>query len=655
MKIQADRPDLKRPYFIIDRVRFIDNTGNNHFGADYIPLNQNLNAVVGGKSTGKSLLLYYIAKTVDEQEVHKNFSGGRDVAEQYSFEQDNNFDFEVVWKDGEKTNLRKLVGAEDEQSERKIIYIPQRYLNQLSEKEIQSRQTLNSFILGILLQDENALKFYEQKKFEISKAEKETSKQVNELFSTREDIEKIQTEIKNLGDEKGVVRFIDNLKKQIEAVKKKSGLSQDQITKYEELTGKIKDLEEKNTSLTQDSEALENFSEALKEQVDTQEIFEEYKEYFSDEDIQKQVLNGFGFVKKVSGEIENARKKLAAVIQEKIKENDKQLTPLKKELAPFLSKVKMQSELEEKRKLLKKEEEKLSNVQSKKRNLQAKQKVAESKKKTILKLYGDIFTAYEALQNEFKKYSTRLKDIDLNIVVGFNDVEFNKEVVAQFLNKADIKKRPDSKSAWTEEFEYVYDPANHVSFVSSVFNGLLNEEIKTVRGRPVKDALQKLLENKFYVDFKISYKTDSLDKMSPGKKGLVLLKILIDLSDEEWPIILDQPEDDLDNRSVYTDLVSFIKTKKKGRQIIIATHNPNLVVGADSEEIVVANQSGQDIGRENARYRFEYTSGALEDSFKDAGASGVLNQMGIREHVCEVLEGGEEAFQKREQKYSIKR
>ena len=56
--------------------------------------------------------------------------------------------------------------------------------------------------------------------------------------------------------------------------------------------------------------------------------------------------------------------------------------------------------------------------------------------------------------------------------------------------------------------------------------------------------LLKKLENYFCLDFKISYKGDSLDKMSPGKKGLVLLRLLINLSNEEWPILLDQPEDD---------------------------------------------------------------------------------------------------------------
>ena len=143
--------------------------------------------------------------------------------------------------------------------------------------------------------------------------------------------------------------------------------------------------------------------------------------------------------------------------------------------------------------------------------------------------------------------------------------------------------------------------------------------------------------------------------MSPGKKGLVLLRLLIDLSNEEWPILLDQPEDDLDNRSVYDELVSFVKNKKKRRQIVIVTHNPNLVVGADAEQVIVANQAGQQKGRDNKKFKFEYVSGALENSFElsEAKQEAILFRKGQRQHVYEVLEGGKEAFQKREQKYSF--
>ena len=140
--------------------------------------------------------------------------------------------------------------------------------------------------------------------------------------------------------------------------------------------------------------------------------------------------------------------------------------------------------------------------------------------------------------------------------------------------------------------------------------------------------------------------------MSPGKAGLVLLKLLIELSDSKCPILIDQPEDNLDNRSIYSDLVQYIRSKKTQRQFIVVTHNPNIVVGADADNVIVANQNDQDPKRKNKNFQFDYISGALEYSFpKNEADENILTSMGIREHVTEILEGGKEAFQKRESKY----
>lgn len=138
--------------------------------------------------------------------------------------------------------------------------------------------------------------------------------------------------------------------------------------------------------------------------------------------------------------------------------------------------------------------------------------------------------------------------------------------------------------------------------------------------------------------------------MSPGKKGIVLFQLFLEVSSSKVPILIDQPEDNLDNRTVYNTLNEFIKTKKIDRQIIMVSHNSNLVVSTDSENVIVANQNGQ-----NSSYsRFEYINGALEETKKkDSSELNELKKQGIREHVCEILEGGVEAFKKREEKYNI--
>ncbi len=144
--------------------------------------------------------------------------------------------------------------------------------------------------------------------------------------------------------------------------------------------------------------------------------------------------------------------------------------------------------------------------------------------------------------------------------------------------------------------------------------------------------------------------------MSPGKKALVLLELLISLEDSKCPMLIDQPEDDLDNRSIYYDLVQFIRRKKEERQIIIVTHNANVVLGADAEEVIIANQHGKDT--ENATFRFEYRSGAIENDEIPTDASGailpgILNKKGIQTQICDILEGGRTAFQLRQNKYAV--
>lgn len=103
-------------------------------------------------------------------------------------------------------------------------------------------------------------------------------------------------------------------------------------------------------------------------------------------------------------------------------------------------------------------------------------------------------------------------------------------------------------------------------------------------------------------------------------------------------------------------MIPFIKAKKKERQIIIVTHNANVVLGADAEEIIVANQTGRNVP--NKEYRFEYRSGAIENNkavFKVDGnvEDGILNSRGIQQHICDILEGGEKAFELRKKKYHI--
>lgn len=170
----------------------------------------------------------------------------------------------------------------------------------------------------------------------------------------------------------------------------------------------------------------------------------------------------------------------------------------------------------------------------------------------------------------------------------------------------------------------------------------------------MESALIKIFGDWYNIHYIVKSGEDTIEEMSPGKKALVLLELLISLENSKCPILIDQPEDDLDNRSIYEDLVQYIKEKKHERQIIIVTHNANIVLGADAEEVIIANQSAK--GAENVSRSFEYRSGAIENDEigKDEEGNplpGILNKQGIQTQICDILEGGRLAFELRQNKY----
>ena len=110
---------------------------------------------------------------------------------------------------------------------------------------------------------------------------------------------------------------------------------------------------------------------------------------------------------------------------------------------------------------------------------------------------------------------------------------------------------------------------------------------------------------------------------SAGQRSAAMLAFL--LAHGEEPLVLDQPEGDLDNHLIYDLIVRQVREQKLKRQIIIVTHNPNLVVNGDAEMVHVLDFHGQCYVKQK---------GSLQ---KDA----------MREEVCRVMEGGREAFERR--------
>ncbi len=268
----------------------------------------------------------------------------------------------------------------------------------------------------------------------------------------------------------------------------------------------------------------------------------------------------------------------------------------------------------------------------------------------VIKLNAD----YENKLNDLNKQlpPNIFVDVKFTIDILFNESKFN-DAMKDLLNSKKFSAFKEKTDIDLSNFKFV-NSSNFNLSLKKIIIGILEKDLPTKSKNTPKDAILNLLQNWYFLKYNVEEEGDKLENMSPGKRSFILLKILIDLDNSEWPILIDQPEDDLDAKSVSKQLVKYLKEKKKNRQIIIVSHNPNLVVGADSEQIIVANQQGSN--SKNRSKQFEYVMGSIEDSFikQKEEEECILYCKGIKEHVCDILEGGEEAFKKRQSKYNIR-
>jgi replicative DNA helicase len=140
------------------------------------------------------------------------------------------------------------------------------------------------------------------------------------------------------------------------------------------------------------------------------------------------------------------------------------------------------------------------------------------------------------------------------------------------------------------------------------------------------------------VVYSLEYDGLNVERLSPGSRGIVLLLLYLAVDQSETdPLIIDQPEENLDPKSVYTELVKLFQSASDRRQIIMVTHNANLVVNTDVDQVIVASCESLEEGK---LPKLSYQAGGLENP-------------AIRSAVCEVLEGGAEAFQQRARRLHI--
>jgi hypothetical protein len=184
------------------------------------------------------------------------------------------------------------------------------------------------------------------------------------------------------------------------------------------------------------------------------------------------------------------------------------------------------------------------------------------------------------------------------------------------------------------------------AFLESIREGLKHARPPSADGRAVDRAewgrqVARWMYSTDHVSIRyaITYDGVRVEQLSPGTRGIVLLLLYLVLDQQDHrPLIIDQPEENLDPKSVFDELVPHFREAKRRRQVIVVTHNANLVVNTDADQVLVATAKHEAPGRLPT---IDFMVGSLENRE-------------TRSAVCATLEGGERAFLEREKRYRLR-
>ncbi|MBW1655349.1 hypothetical protein GSY47_08155 [Flavobacterium quisquiliarum] len=665
VKIQNDKPDFKEDKVIINKVKFI--SSNKVFTDNEIYLNPNLNVIIGGKSSGKSIFLYSIAKTllVDDT-ILKN----ENLEEKYNLKSiDSDFNFEITTNAGISQEMFR--NSEENSIIPDIKYIPQNYLVKLAEPDINKKgKSLNKLVRDLINEDQDSKEKYDQFIRNVKQNDKERDDLLNRYFELLEEVAKSESELKTKSNKEVLEKNIKSNTENVEKLNKESGLSDEQILKYKEIQSKLEFNTVRKNNFNDDFANINSGLSDLKKL--SNEILEKKKEFvekIKTENSKQYYINKLSFIDDIYLNISKIFEEIEVQTDETGKRTFKNENLLKnnlisineergvltKELEPYQQNEKLKKQIEILNQSIIDDKKLLADIALLNKAILDKKALIENCRKDIFKLFKENFDEYNNIINELKHRTLELEGDGLKIdgIAQFNFPKFAKNLY----EVSDGRKASYNNYTILKETNKATSPTNFndiIGEIEKIFIDIINGDYFILAKYGKMQAIKELLEDYFFDYWKITYRDDKLGEMSTGKASFVILMLIIGLSKSKAPILIDQPEDNLDNRSITLDLVSYLKNKKLERQIIIVTHNANIVVNSDAENVIIANQKGQNEIDTSSKFKFDLINGSIENTFeKVLKETDILKSMGIREHIADIVEGGKEAFKKREKKYGF--
>lgn len=667
------------------RVENPANTDSNWFDFD-IPLNPGMVAVIGNKGSGKSAfsdiighLCHCNTMTSASFLTDKRF---RKAPKKYA----NDYSASLIWFDDEARHS-SLAENPEENSIEEAQYLPQKYIEEVCnnfddtfQREIDKvifsyvdrtergdSQNLDELVklkskqLAFIFQNErSALREINEKIIKLeTKRTDEYRKTISEgLKNAKEILERHEkskpANVKKPDQQENNSEYntkLNELNKNIKDKKDKIDASKEEISKsnlfiddVRTIISKILLFQEKFGCLqTQVDALIEKYH--LKEENFTMEFrtpYEYLNELINNAENQKKELQNF--IKGLSLDLEKAEQEKTDLISSaNIKE---------KQYQKYLSDL---EEWEKKRNIIigdKNTENSISffdyELNYIKTDLPSDySRLINERDELTKRLYGGIKqlseiyqSIYAPVQGEISHLLGSLEDgVTFQAEVFMKDSEMPRKIL-DFINQRCNGKYGRTHNSFQEIETCIKntdfsDEANVLAFVHEMAE-VITSDLETAEKRvPNRQDFYDLIFGLEYigVNFKLKMGGRSLEELSPGERGIVLLIFYLALSKECKPIIIDQPEDNLDNQSVFSKLVPCICKAKQKRQVIIVTHNPNIAIACDAEQIVYCK-------KEQNNNKICYISGSIENPE-------------IRSHVVDVLEGTMPAFELRRLKYEF--
>lgn len=627
VKVQNTDPQANypKPYFSEIKIQNTEVFGDSgvRFSSKELPLNPNLVSIIGGRGTGKSLLLDAIAKTFNKTRRNKRSEKITIAAN----------DFQITYKKHDNTEIVYNI-----QNNNSLDYL---HIHQGEVKEIADPENPEKLDAEI----KSLLKLPSDDEVQTDFPDSSIEKLINEIFDIKDWFKYRDDD----GNPSNQPEF--NKRKKREKEDLIGTITTDEnrqlIQQYIQNLNKINEASQHIGKANTTTDGLNDFQKAYNEDISAlNQLIEEQDKKIPALDFKIQLDALKALIETKQEEI-TTLKTANTVIEESFEE-----AGIKGDISTLLEQLEIyQRDIN----IL---NEKIEEAESKQIELTQKLtkvgEIADSIESSQQTYISTIQSKWQQLKQgkddwndeQYELITELLREIEIEAVERFTTRAFY-DLISDFLNLQ--KFRQTQAQSRNERLIETFNVNDQESFKRL----LKGEKLVSLHGDE-KIGLADLLDSDFFVrdgsrDFlrvcllarnrekfwkvfsSSKYKGKEIYQLSVGQRGTFYVCLKLATDPFLKPFVFDQPEDDLDNDFIMHHLVPIFKKIKKYRQVIIVTHNANLVVNADAEQVIIADNENETLS---------YDSGGIEN-------------IAIRDQICKILEGGKDAFTKREQKYGF--